>query len=201
MQQIYKTKTQTNVLQDRDTAIMFPLAIIGAIIFVGLLSLIYLTDDTANPFKEMYLMPWVFLTGVVLAAPNVYLIYKKRFHLFHPIVFASWTYFIPAFFFGGLILASGLSEPFYLIFVEDERYNLPLTLVYVMLGFGGLTLGFFIPYTKSVGEKIRNLLPVWNWKKENLLLPGVLAVRSRSGKQRYRVCLWNPRLSESRAGR
>ena len=153
---------------------MFPLAIISSIIIIGALALIYLTDDAANPFKEMYLMPWVFLLGVVLAAPNLYLIYKKRFHLFHPIVFASWSYFIPAFFFGGLILASGLSQPFYLTFVEDERYNLPLTLVYVILGFGGLTLGFFVPYAKTTGEKISRLLPVWNWKAENLLLPGVL---------------------------
>lgn len=174
MRQMYRPKTTTSILQDRDTAIMFPLAFIAAIIFVGGFSLFYMTDDTANPFKEMYLMPWVFLTGVVMAAPNIYLIYKKRFHPFHPIVFASWSYFVPAFFFGGLILASGLTQPFYLTFVEDEQYNLPLTLVYVMLGFGGLTLGFFTPYAKQAGVKISHYLPVWKWKQENLLLPGVL---------------------------
>lgn len=169
-----KTRNQTNILQDGDMAIMFPLAIIASIIFIGVLALIYLTDDSANPFKEMYLMPWVFLLGLVIAAPNLYLIYKKRFHLFHPIVFASWSYFIPAFFLGGLILSSGLSEPFYLMYVEDETYNLPLTLVYVILGFGGLTLGFFVPYAKKTGEYISGYLPVWRWKPENLLLPGVL---------------------------
>lgn len=167
-------KIQTNILQNRDTAFLFPLLILGAIIFVGGASLIYMTDDTANPFKEMYLLPWVFLLGVVIAVPNLYLIYKGRFNFFHPLVFAAWSYFVPAFFLGGLILASGLSQPFYLTFVEDERYNLPLTLVYVILGYGGLTLGFFLPYSKRLGEKISTRLPVWNWKKENLILPGLL---------------------------
>ena len=169
-----KVRLQPNILQEKDTAIMFPLAILAAIIGIGGLALFYLTDDSANPFKEMYMMPWVFLLGVVIAAPNLYLIYKKRFNLFHPLVFAAWSYFVPAFFLGGLILASGLSQPFYLTFVEDERYNLPLTLAYVALGYGGLTLGFFFPYAKLLGEKVGGMLPVWNWKAENLLLPGVL---------------------------
>jgi hypothetical protein len=119
-------------------------------------------------------MPWVFLLGIVIAVPNFYLIYKGRFNFFHPLVFAAWSYFVPAFFLGGLILASGLSQPFYLTFVEDERYNLPLTLVYVILGYGGLTLGFFTPYAKRFGEKLSARLPEWNWKKENLILPGIL---------------------------
>ncbi len=172
---MYNPKIQTNLLQTRDTALLFPLLIIGAIIIVGGLSLIYLTEDASNPFfKEMFLMPWVVLLGIVIAVPNVYLIYKKQFNFFHPLVFAAWSYFVPAFFFGGLILASGLSQPFYLAFVEDERYNLPLTLVYVCLGYGGLTLGFFFPYGKKIGETISRKLPVWNWKPESVLLPGVL---------------------------
>jgi len=171
---MYKARVQPNVLQEKDQAIMFPLAILAAVICIGGLALFYLTDDSANPFKEMYMMPWVFLLGVVIAAPNLYLIYKKRFNLFHPLVFAAWSYFVPAFFLGGLILASGLSQPFYLTFVDDERYNLPLTLAYVALGYGGLTLGFFLPYAKKLGEKIGGMLPIWNWKAENLLLPGVL---------------------------
>lgn len=169
-----RVKIQPNVIQEKDTAIMFPLAILAAIICIGGMALLYLTDDTANPFKEMYLMPWVLLVGVVIAAPNLYLIYKKRFNLFHPLTFAAWSYFVPAFFFGGLILASGLSQPFYLTFVEDERYNLPLTLFYIALGYGGLTLGFFFPYAKQLGGKVSHYLPIWNWKTENLLLPGVL---------------------------
>ncbi len=161
-------------IQKRDTALLIPLLIIGVIVFVGAFSLVVLTDDTINPFKDMYLMPWVFLLGAVIAAPNFYLIYKGRFNLFNPIVFAAWSYFVPAFFFGGFILASGLSQPFFLVFVEDERYNLPLTLVYVALGYGGLALGFLFPFGKKVGDKISDRLPAWDWKPENVYLPGIL---------------------------
>lgn len=171
---MYNPKIQQNILQTKDTALLFPLFIIGGMIILGGLALFYLADDANNPFKDMYLMPWVFLLGIVIAAPNVYLIYKGRFNFFHPLAFAAWSYFVPAFFLGGLILASGLSQPFYLAFVEDERYNLPLTIVYIILGYGGLTLGFFFAYGKNIGEKIRGKLPVWEWKPESVLLPAVL---------------------------
>ena len=169
-----RARIQSNNSESRDAAFLFPLVIIGAIITVGILSLIYLTDDTINPFSDMYLMPWVFLLGATIAVPNVYLIYKKRFHLFHPICFAAWSYFIPGFFIGGLLLASNLSQPFYLTYVEDEHYNLPLTLVYITVGYAGLSFGFFLPYAKSAGEKIKKILPVWDWQTDKLFLPGLV---------------------------
>ncbi len=169
-----KFKSQNFPTRSRDVVLLIPILVIGVLVLGGAFTLLLLTDDTINPFKEMYLMPWVFLLGAVIAAPNFYLIYKKRFHLFNPIVFAAWSYFVPAFFFGGLILASGLSQPFFLVYVEDERYNLPLTLVYVALGYGGLALGFLFPFGKKVGDKISDKLPEWNWKPENIFLPGIL---------------------------
>lgn len=169
-----KMQIRPDISQGRDTALFFPLAIIAAVIFIGSLSLIYLTDDTSNPFSDMYLMPWVLLLGVTIAIPNVYLIYKGKFHLFHPICFAAWSYFIPAFFIGGLLLASNLSQPFYLTYVEDEQYNLPLTLVYIAVGYGSLSLGFFLPLGRAAGEKIKYFLPKWEWSAEKLLLPGLL---------------------------
>lgn len=158
----------------RDTALLIPMLVIGILVLVGAVSLVVFTDDAINPFKDMYLMPWVFLLGVVIAAPNVYLIYKKRFNLFNPIVFAAWSYFVPAFFFGGLILASGLSQPFFLVYVEDERYNLPLTLMYVALGYGGLALGYLLPFGKKAGDNIGTRLPKWDWKPEKVFLPALL---------------------------
>ena len=169
-----RTIIRTGAAPNRDTALLFPLAIIVAVLFLGVLSLIYLTDDTVNPFSDMYLMPWVLLLGVTIAIPNVYLIYKGKFHLFHPLCFAAWSYFIPAFFIGGLLLASNLSQPFYLAYVEDEQYNLPLTLVYIALGYGSISLGFFLPLGTAAGEKIKKLLPKWEWSAEKLLLPGLV---------------------------
>lgn len=120
----------------------------------------------------MYLLPWSLMVGVVIAAPNIYLIYKKQFNLFHPIVYAAWSYFFPAFFLGSLILSSGLSQPFFLSFIDDERYNLPLTMVYVALGYGGLSLGFFLPLGKYIGKRISNRLPNPQWQARDLIFPG-----------------------------
>ncbi len=169
-----KFRTQNYGTAPKEVGLLLPLLIIGAVVIGGLFSLILLTDDTINPFKDMYLMPWVLLLGVVIAVPNFCLIYKKQFHLFNPIVFAAWSYFVPAFFLGGLILASGLSQPYFLVFVEDERYNLPLTLVYVALGYGGLSLGYFFPFSKTLGDKISVSFPKWKWKPENVFLPALL---------------------------
>ncbi|MGI8639523.1 MAG: hypothetical protein ACR2MG_06170 [Pyrinomonadaceae bacterium] len=159
---------------DSNKALLIPILAIALFIFIGGFLMLVLLDDQSNPFKDAYLLPWIIMLGIVIAVPNFYLIYKGRFHLFNPIVFAAWSYFVPAFFFGGLILASGLSQPFFLIYVEDERYNLPLTLVYVALGYGGLALGFLLPYGKKIGDKINDRLPDWHWKPENVFLPGIL---------------------------
>lgn len=169
-----KSKNKAALLQNRNAALLIPVLIITAFVLFGGVSIILLSDDSLNPFKQIYLMPWVFLLGLVIAAPNFYLIYKGRFNFFHPLTFAAWSYFVPAFFVGGLILAAGLSQPYYLSFVEDETYNLPLTLVYVMLGYGGLTIGFFLPFGRKISENISSRLPIWDWKPENIYLPGIL---------------------------
>ncbi len=160
--------------KDRNTALLLPILIIAAIIFAVGLSVLVLTDDSANPFKQMYLLPWALLVGAVIAAPSVYLFYKGRFNLFHPIVFAAWSYFFPAFFLGSLILASGLSQPYFLTFVEDERYNLPLTLVFVAVGYAGLSLGFFLPPGRNIGIKINGWLPNPQWEAGQVIFPGLL---------------------------
>ena len=160
--------------KDRSTALLLPILIIGAIIFAVGLTLLVLTDDSANPFKQMYLLPWALMVGAVIAAPSVYLFYKGCFNLFHPLVFAAWSYFFPAFFLGSLILASGLSQPYFLTFVEDERYNLPLTLVFVALGYAGLTLGFYLPVGRNIGKKINARLPNPQWETKQVIFPGLL---------------------------
>ena len=167
-------RIQPQNLPNREATLLFPLFFIAAVILVGGWSLIYLTDDSSNPFNDMYLMPWVILLGAVIAAPNLYLLHKGKFHLFHPLCFAAWSYFIPGFLIGGLLLASNLSQPFYLNFVDDERYNLPLTLFYIAVGYAGLSIGFFLPFVKKAGQNISRRLPAWEWRADKLVLPGLM---------------------------
>ena len=171
-----RMKIQPNNVPVRDANLLYPLLFIGAIIFIGGLSLIFITEDAANPFKDLYLMPWVVLLGITIAAPNVYLIYKKKFHLFHPLSFAAWSYFIPGFLISGLLLATDFSKPYYMMLVDDEQYNLPLTLFYIALGYAAMSVGFFLPLVRKAGVKISRLLPIWEWQPDKLLLPGLLLV-------------------------
>lgn len=158
---------------DRQLSLKPILGLWAAVVLAAVVFLILVNDDF-NPVQEFYLVPWVFLTGIVIAAPSLYLWYRGRFDLFHPLVFAAWTYFFPAFFIGGLIFACGFSEPYFLAFVQDPDYNLPLTLVIVMLGYGGLTAGFFLPVGRLTGNLIFNYLPALDWKAEKLLVPGMI---------------------------
>lgn len=174
---MYRPKLQSRILpRERNSALLMLLAVIAVTLLIGTTALLVFIDDSANPFKQMYLMPWVFLCGAVFAAPSVYLIATKKFTLYHPLVFAAWSYFIPAFFLGGLFLAADLVQPYFLAFVEDEHYNLPLTFFYIALGYAGLSVGFFLPFGRNVGERISRRLPVWNWTARQVLLPALVVL-------------------------
>lgn len=153
---------------------ILPAVFIWGMALILVLTFLFYESDSDDFLGNYYLLPWCLLTGAVIAAPSLYLLYKKRFNLFHPLVFAAWSYFFPAFFVGGLVLSAGYSQPFFLNFVQDERYNLPLTLVYVMLGYIGLSVGFFLPFGRKIGEKISRWIPEWNWKSEQVMIPGLL---------------------------
>lgn len=145
----------------------------GVVVAVILTYLAYESGDGGSE-NRYYLLPWCFATGAVLALPSIYLAYKGEFDPFHPLVLPVWSYFFPAFFIGGLLLVSEIVEPYYLSFVEDQHYNLPLTMVYIMLGYAGLIVGFALPFGKKIGGAISRWLPVWNWKTEDIPLPGMI---------------------------
>lgn len=124
--------------------------------------------------SKYYLLPWCLATGAVIAAPSVYLFYKGEFDPFHPLVFPAWSYFFPGFFIGGLVVAAGLSQPYFLSYIQDETYNLPLTFVYIMLGYGGLTLGFAIPYGRRFGSWLGDWFPKWEIPTEKIATPALI---------------------------
>lgn len=158
----------------RRPGILLPILILFGIAGIAGLLILIFAGGFSNPFTELYLLPWCGLAAVVVAAPSVYLAIKRRFDLFNPLVFAAWSYFFPAFVIGGLILASGASKPFYLALVPDLEYYLPLTLVYVALGYAGLTFGFALPLGKKLGDWLTTRIPVWDWEPRQMLFPGIV---------------------------
>ncbi len=161
-------------LPDKRTNLLLPIALLWGFAVIFIIGFYLVDASLNNAGTKFYLLPWTFLTGAVILAPSIYLFIKKKFDPFHPLVFAAWSYFFPAFFIGGLILSGGFSNPYFLTFIQNEEYDLPLTLVYVMLGYGGLTLGFYLPFGRKIGEMISRRLPVLNWTPEQFIKPGLV---------------------------
>lgn len=168
-------KVQNSQLDNYDRGIrIIPILIIWFIVLIVGSVFYIVTDDDLNPVKQNFLIPWVFLTGFVVAAPSAILWYQGKFKLYNPIIFAAWSYFIPAFFIGGLILANGWSSPFFLSFIQDPKNDLPFTMMIVILGYSGLAIGYFLPVGRIIGNKLGNILPQWNWDSERLRLAGFI---------------------------
>lgn len=164
-----QNKTISNV---KSGISLLPIALVFFAVIVLAVVFLIVTDDTADANSRMYLLPWVLLTGTVIAAPSVYLWVKNEFSPINPIVFAAWSYFFPAFFLGGLIFTFNLSDPFFLNFIQDMKVDLPLTFIVIMLGYGGLSVGFLIPWARKLGVKIGNFMPQLGWKSDNVFFPG-----------------------------
>lgn len=154
--------------------LIVPIVIIWTLVATAVVSFIWIDNDLGSALHGFYLLPWTLLTGACVLAPSVYLLYAGKFDLFHPLVYAAWSYIFPAFVIGGVLIAFGWVNPFLLSFIDDPEYNLPLTLIYIAVGFLGLTAGFFIPIGKVLSNVVEPRLPKWNWKPEDVWLPGIM---------------------------
>ncbi|PYS97857.1 MAG: hypothetical protein DMF63_18495 [Acidobacteria bacterium] len=160
--------------RSRSQSFLVPIVIVFGIVLAAFASFIWIENDLGSLTPSFYLLPWTFLTGVCVLAPSVYLLYIGKFDLFHPLVFAAWTYVFPAFVVGALLITFGFVNPYFMSFIDDPEYNLPLTLVYIAVGFLGLTAGFYIPVGQFITNLIEPRLPHWNWKPEQVWLPGIM---------------------------
>lgn len=146
--------------------------ILWSVVALGLVWFVFsLGSGTGD---RLYLIPWCFAVAIVTLAPVVYLIFRNRFDAFHPLVFPVWTYFFPGFAVGGLVLAFGLSQVHYISYIQDEASNLPLTFLYVIVGFLGLVVGFAFPLARRIGEFVGARLPNWELTEGNARMGGLI---------------------------
>src|SRR5688572_31814870 len=168
----FMTKLAPN---DRDHPnFVVPTLVLWAIVAAAVISFIWIDNELGTFMQGFYLLPWSCLTAICVLAPSAYLLYQGKFDLFHPLVFAAWSYIFPAFVIGSILVAFGWVDPYFLSFIEDPQYNFPLTLVYISIGFIGMTAGFFLPVGRRLADWIEPRLPTWQWRPAEMWLPGIL---------------------------
>ncbi len=153
---------------------LIPVAVLWGATLVAGLGFLWLQDGFNAGLGEFYLIPWAILAGIVILAPSIIIYFGGKMDVFHPLVFGVWTYIFPAFVLGAVILAFGWSDPYYLTFVENPQYNLPLSLFYVVLGYVSIVAGFYFPLNKFFVLRLERILPDWEWCPEEVLFPGIL---------------------------
>jgi hypothetical protein len=161
---------QNRSIQERSVVPGLTLMVIAAVITLLLLGL---NSDLVSSFPLLYLLPWILGLAVVLACPTLYLYYRGRLTLADPLVFATWSYFFPAFVIGGVMLTAGLSQPYFLTFIQDAEYNLPYTIVLLMLGFAGLSAGYFSLLGTKLGAAFSRYLPKREFDHTAMLVPSL----------------------------
>ncbi len=150
-----------------------PMAAIGLMAGALIIFLVWMTTD------EMFwrlrinyrLLPWIGATAVVLLAPVVYLFWRKKLDIFHPLVYASLSYWFPSFVVGGIFIATDWIQPYQMSLLSEPETDMIWTYVYIMLGFAGMTLGFYLPLGKWLGTQASRRLPAWDWQPNQVLLP------------------------------
>ena len=148
-------------------------AVMAAAAFITLL-LFALNSDISATFPYFFILPWLLAMLVVVLIPSGVLLYQGKFSFDNPLVFATFSYFIPAFFFGGLALAAGVSQPYFLVYIQDAKTNLPLTIQLIMLGHAGLAVGYFLPVGKRVGEYLSGYFKKSDYTESSYVIPGVV---------------------------
>ncbi|MFN0277741.1 MAG: hypothetical protein ACKVRN_03970 [Pyrinomonadaceae bacterium] len=163
-----------NVRPDGGERTIIAGVVLMALAFIVTFFVIIAASGAFESYKYIFIVPWIIGLALVMAAPSAYLYYKGNFSFANPIVFATWSYFFPAFVLGGLFFAFGWSQPYFISFTQDVPYTLPLTIVLVALGFAGLSMGYFLPVGKRIGGFIERFLPQANYELSSYVGPGIV---------------------------
>jgi len=123
---------------------------------------------------------WALLVSLfaiaVFMLPTFYEWKRGSLDLFQPIIFATWTYLLPAFGIGGLILCFGFNQPYFLSFIQDPSRDIPLTLIYILIGFIGLCIGYYWRNTQRIADWFCSVLPRLTWEGGGAWTGGILLI-------------------------
>lgn len=156
--------------------LLLPAAVLWAAAVVIIAAFLWIDDDFGTTLGQYYLVPWAILTAVVLLTPTVYLYYKGNFDPFHPTVYGVWTYLFWTFVGGAFVLTMGITDPYFLNYIDDPGFTIPLSLVYVSIGFMGMVLGYYLPVGGSAARRLEKFVPKWKWGASDVWLPGIFLI-------------------------
>ncbi|MEP6947033.1 MAG: hypothetical protein ABJA02_14020 [Acidobacteriota bacterium] len=149
------------------------IGIMGATLICSLL-LFVLNSDISRSFPYFFMIPWLIALLIVLLIPSAVLWYQGKWSLVNPLLFATFSYFIPAFVLGGVMLATGLSQPYFLVYIQDADVNLPYTIQLIMLGYAGLAIGYFLPFGRMAGAVAAQFYRETTYQDSSYIIPSLV---------------------------
>lgn len=90
---------------------LIPILVIWGLTAAAVIGVVTFETGLSEQLRSYYLVPWALLTSVIVLSPSAYLLHKGKFDLFHPLVFAAWSYIFPAFALGALFISFGWVSP------------------------------------------------------------------------------------------
>ncbi|MEO6486077.1 MAG: hypothetical protein ABIO54_11320 [Pyrinomonadaceae bacterium] len=140
-------------------------SVIAGIFFLSI------SNGGLESYPDFFLLPWLSGLAVIMIIPSAILYFQGKFSIADPLIFATWSYFFPAFVIGGFFFAVGWSRPAFTALIQDAKNTLPLTIILVGLGFIGLSAGYLLPIGSGVGRYIAKKLPIANFSNSSLIIP------------------------------
>jgi hypothetical protein len=125
---------------------------------------------------DFSLLPWMMLVAVMAFSPSFYLYLKRRFVFYHPLVYGAVLGILPGFVIGPIAIMVGMYDTYAYSLIPNPEFYLPLTLVYVAVGFAGLIVGFASPIGRRLGRYWFAKLPRWEWSFEQVKFPALLLI-------------------------
>jgi len=125
---------------------------------------------------DFSLLPWMMLVAVTAFSPSLYLYLKRRFVFYHPLVYGAVFGILPGFVIGPIAIVVGMYDTYAYSLIPNPEFYLPLTLIYVVIGFAGLIVGFALPIGRRLGQYWFAKLPEWEWSFEQVKFPALLLI-------------------------
>ncbi len=164
---------RTKLMTGGRRGLFVPIALLWGLALVAGFAFLVFDEGLGSALGSYYLIPWALAAGAVVLAPAAYYFYRGEFDLFHPLVFGVWSYIFPAFVIGALIITFNMTNSYVMLFVTDPEYTLPLSLVYVSMGFLGVVAGFYLPLGRYLASRATRITPAGEWDIDKIWLPGV----------------------------